>query len=140
MKRVHYSKQRELILDYFNSASQALSGEEVFYALKENVSEISRSTVFRNLNFLVKQGQLTRIATPKGPALYELANNKMYAICEICGKNIGINIDTNLEKDIDIIIKEVYNKTNILSAISGVTFLGICNQCAKILKRKKRNE
>ena len=140
MKRIHYSKQRELILDYFNNTNQASSGDEVFYALKESLSEISRSTVFRNLNFLVKQKKIIRIATPKGPTLYELANNKMHAICEMCGKNISLDLDINLEKDMEIILKDVYNKTNIQSTIKGVTFLGICKQCAKNLKRKKRNE
>jgi Fur family ferric uptake transcriptional regulator len=140
MKKIYYSKQRELILDYITRCKKAPSGDEIFYALREELSEVSRSTVFRNLNFLVENKKITRLATPKGPARYELANNSLHAICEICGKSISFNIQSYLEKDIEDLLKDVYNKTNIRTTMKGINFLGICNQCEKNLKRKKRYE
>jgi len=140
MKKIHYSKQRELILDYIGRSKHAPSGDEIFYALREELSEVSRSTVFRNLNFLVENKKITRLATPKGPARYELASNSLHAICEICGKSISFNIQSYLEKDIEDLLNEVYNKTNIRTTMKGMNFLGICNQCEKSFKRKKRYE
>lgn len=140
MKKIHYSKQRELILDYIGRSKHAPSGDEIFYALREELSEVSRSTVFRNLNFLVENKKITRLATPKGPARYELASNSLHAICEICGKSISFNIQSYLEKDIEDLLNEVYNKTNIRTTMRGMNFLGICNQCEKSFKRKKRYE
>ena len=134
MKRMHYSKQRELIVDFIGKAEQPLSGDEIFYALKENLNNISRSTVFRNLNFLVGQNEIIRIVTPSGPARYEIANDMPHATCEKCGKNIGFEIESNL----DDVLNEVYKKSNIKVAIKGINFVGICTQCAKNIKRKKK--
>ena len=61
MKATHYSKQRELIIDFISKAKQPLSGDEIFYALKENLNDISRSTIFRNLNFLVEHKIISKV-------------------------------------------------------------------------------
>lgn len=139
MKRTHYSKQRELIIDFISNAEQAPAGDEIFYALKEDLKDISRSTVFRNLNFLVGQKTINKVVTPSGPARYEIANNKSHAICEKCGKNITFELESNID-EVEELLKEVYKKTNIKSTMKGINFMGICTQCAKNIRRKKRNE
>ena len=134
MKATHYSKQRELIIDFISKAKQPLSGDEIFYALKENLNDISRSTIFRNLNFLVEHKKISRVVTQSGPTRYEIANDNLHAICEKCGKNISFELELNLEEVLD----EVYKKTSIKSSIKGINFIGICTQCAKNIRRKKK--
>ncbi len=134
MKATHYSKQRELIIDFISKAKQPLSGDEIFYALKENLNDISRSTIFRNLNFLVEHKKISRVVTQSGPTRYEITNNNLHAICEKCGKNISFELELDLEEVLD----EVYKKTSIKSSNQGVNFIGICTQCAKNIRRKKK--
>lgn len=134
MKATHYSKQRELIIDFISKAKQPLSGDEIFYALKENLNDISRSTIFRNLNFLVEHKIISRVVTQSGPTRYEIANDNLHAICEKCGKNISFELELNLDEVLD----EVYKKTSIKSSIKGINFIGICTQCAKNIRRKKK--
>ena len=134
MKATHYSKQRELIIDFISKAKQPLSGDEIFYALKENLNDISRSTIFRNLNFLVEHKKISRVVTQSGPTRYEIANDNLHAICEKCGKNISFELELNLEE----VLNEVYKKTSIKSSIKGINFIGICTQCAKNIRRKKK--
>ena len=134
MKATHYSKQRELIIDFISKAKQPLSGDEIFYALKENLNDISRSTIFRNLNFLVEHKKISKVVTQSGPTRYEIANDNLHAICEKCGKNISFELESNVED----ILNEVYKKTSIKSSIKGINFIGICTQCAKNIRRKKK--
>ena len=134
MKKIYYSKQRELILDYIGRCKHAPSGDEIFYALREELSEVSRSTVFRNLNFLVEHKKISRVVTQSGPTRYEIANDNLHAICEKCGKNISFELESNVED----ILNEVYKKTSIKSSIKGINFIGICTQCAKNIRRKKK--
>ena len=134
MKATHYSKQRELIIDFISKAKQPLSGDEIFYALKENLNDISRSTIFRNLKFLVEHKKISRVVTQSGTTRYEITNNNLHAICEKCGKNISFELELNLEEILD----EVYKKTSIKSSNQGVNFIGICTQCAKNIRRKKK--
>ena len=134
MKATHYSKQRELIIDFISKAKQPLSGDEIFYALKENLNDISRSTIFRNLNFLVEHKIISKVVTQSGPTRYEIANDNLHAICEKCGKNISFELESNVED----ILNEVYKKTSIKSSNQGINFIGICTQCAKNIRRKKK--
>lgn len=134
MKATHYSKQRELIIDFISKAKQPLSGDEIFYALKENLNDISRSTIFRNLNFLVEHQIISKVVTQSGPTRYEIANDNLHAICEKCGKNISFELELNLDEVLD----EVYKKTSIKSSIKDINFIGICTQCAKNIRRKKK--
>ena len=59
-----YSRQRESILNALNEKLDHPTAEMVYNCVKQEQPNISLGTVYRNLNQLVEQGTLRRIATP----------------------------------------------------------------------------
>ncbi len=61
MKRHRHSEQRELIYKVLKGSKEHPSAEHIYQNLKEVAPSLSLATVYRNLNFLVEEGRITRI-------------------------------------------------------------------------------
>lgn len=125
----NYSKQRQEIIKIIEQMDKFPTAEEIYYKIKQNDSTISKSTVYRNLNYFVKNRNLLQIPISNGADKYFYnysGKDYGFVICEKCEKihEFICNFDINLlEKNIII-----QTGTSIIK--SGMIFKGVCGECA----------
>ena len=122
----NYSKQREVVLKTIQNTRTHPTAEEIYNMVIKKEETISKSTVYRNINVLVQNGEIKKITMPVGPDRYDyLYENHHHAICEVCGKVFDFDYNFDKEK----ISKEVLKQTGLISKIDCITINGICKEC-----------
>lgn len=127
----NYSKQREEIIEIIKELYNHPTAEEIYVLTKQKDPAVSRSTVYRNLSALVKNGVVTQIAVSNGPDRYDYMKNREkhgHAICKICGAIYDFSYDFDLEK----IKNSILNQTGLDISDGEIGVRGICNVCKKL--------
>ena len=122
---MNYSRQRESILNVLANNFEHPTAYMIYNLVKVIEPNISQSTVYRNLEQLVKLGMVRKLSCGDGCEHYDLVrDNHSHAICKNCGNifDVFLNID-NMEKLIKQQI-EFFNCEEIL-------VMGICKNCKK---------
>ncbi len=129
----NYSKQREIILEIFNTLDHP-TAEQLYDKVHKNHPTISRSTVYRNLNVLVENKKLKKIKQLDGPDRYDYIDKEhSHIICEHCGRIFDFVYCFEKEK-----IKEaIQNQTGAITKIDSITVYGICENCKSKIKNKE---
>ena len=123
-----YSKQKEEIFNFIKSAKNHPTAEEIYVALNDKKSGISRGTIYRNLNLLVEKSIIKRISISNFPDRYEyITEVHNYAICTKCGQVFNFNFSFNNEKLKDAVLKE----TELEIFSNEFTIYGVCSSCNK---------
>jgi Fe2+ or Zn2+ uptake regulation protein len=79
------------------------------------ISEANNSTIFRNIEELLKQGQIRKIIVDDKNTSYELTNHTHdHFICNDCGKIESVKISHNIIKN---------------KKIDNIIIRGNCNDC-----------
>lgn len=126
---IKFSRQREAIKDYLFHTKEHPTADTIYINIREQYPNISLGTVYRNLSFLLDQGEIVKIDCGDGCDHFDgntLPHN--HFICRKCHKLTDIYIDTfdkinslvNYDFDGDIDGNITY-------------FYGVCGEC----KRKK---
>lgn len=88
------TRARRGILSILTSSTVPMTVEDILAALRRRESSVVLSTVYRNVDSLVTQGSVRRIALPDGErALFELARgpHRHYAVCLTCHRVIPLD-------------------------------------------------
>ena len=101
------SKQRDLILNIINNAYTHPTAEEVYYKAREEISNISLGTVYRNLDTLTKNGDIRRI-------------NHAHFVCNNC--SVILDIPREFLQNLNEISGNKVHSYDII-------FKGICKNC-----------
>ena len=128
----NYSKQREIILEALHSLNHP-TADQLYDTIHKNNPTISTSTVYRNLNVLLKDKMIKRIKVISGPDRFDYISNEHYhAICKSCGKVFDFiyNLPNKEFKE------SILNQTGIVINVDSITVYGICEDC----RSKIRNE
>jgi len=122
----NYSKQREIILEVIKKNRIHPTAEEIYNLVIKEEPTISKSTVYRNINILVEQGNIIKITMGIGPDRYDYMHEQHYhAICKKCGNVYDFLYNFQLEDISNIIKKQTGNKFE----INNITIDGICEEC-----------
>lgn len=122
-----YSKQREEVINCIKENKNHPTAEEIYMSLKLRNPNISRGTVYRNLNLLVTKGLVNKISTSGKPDKFDyVCYEHSHAICKNCGKvfDFQILIDDNIKNAIK-------NQTELEDFSNEFTVYGICKTCKK---------
>ena len=125
MKTIKYSRQRESIKDYLMSNRNHPTADMVYSAIKEIYPHISLGTVYRNLAFLVEQGEVIKLSCGEEYERFDINTSQHYHfICQNCHQVIDLEMH-----DIDHI--NVVAGNNFGGRIDGhkIYFFGICKEC-----------
>ncbi|NCU25286.1 transcriptional repressor [Candidatus Nomurabacteria bacterium] len=123
--------QKQLVLDAVSKFMGHPSAEEVYNSIVESYPDISKATVYRNLNHLVDSGQLLRLTVPGSADKYDATvSNHCHALCKYCDKFI----DLELENPVVIDFNDKALKENMVDDFV-ILFTGICPDCME-QKRK----
>ena len=122
----NYSKQREAILDVMKENRTHPTAEEIYKLVLEKEPQISKSTVYRNINILVDLGKIRKLNMTVGPDRYDyLYKEHSHAICEKCGKIFDFYYDIDKDK----ISNELLKQTEKNIDINSIIIYGICEDC-----------
>ncbi|MGL5260245.1 MAG: Fur family transcriptional regulator [Lachnospiraceae bacterium] len=117
--------QRDLIFDTIQKLKSHPTVETVYEEIIKQYPNISKATVYRNLNKLAEKGYIGRISIPNGADCFDhIPDNHYHTKCSICNKVFDVDMDyiTNLEtyiKDTHGFKFETHN----------IVFGGICKKC-----------
>ena len=123
------TKRQEQILNELKKCTDELSGQELHRKLHNGEKAMGLTTVYRNLQVLVKQGLIRSRHLPNGEVLYAPVERDIHHLtCVSCGET------TRLQgcpvKTVDI-SKKVSNKFELL--FHTLEYFGICQNCSKEL-------
>ncbi len=121
----NYSKQREIILDVLKQNLIHPTAEEIYQLVIKKNPQISKSTVYRNINILVDLGIIQKISLSTGPDRYDYLYKKHYhAICDKCGEIYDFYYDFDIGQ-----ISNELHKEEIKMDVSKIEIHGICENC-----------
>ena len=121
------TKRQKRLLDELTKCADELSGQELYRSLHASEFSMGLTTVYRNLQVLVKQGLVRSRHLPTGEVLYAPVERDIhYLTCVSCGET------TRLEgcpvKTINL-PQETSNKFELL--FHTLEYFGLCQVCSK---------
>ncbi|MCL2152607.1 MAG: transcriptional repressor [Oscillospiraceae bacterium] len=120
-----YTIQRSLVLDVVKELRRHVTADEVYDMIVKKHPDISRGTVYRNLNLLSDIGEIRKVEMPGGAALYDhLRHDHYHAKCVKCGRVFDVKMEflTGLENNVKDTQGFVFTGHDII-------FKGICREC-----------
>lgn len=122
---IRNTRQRQAIMDAFDSAGRPLTAGEVFELARSGAPRLGLRTVFRNIRELVDEGRLVAVDYPGQPVRYERVSNgahKPHFICRMCQKVY----------DLDMAVPDIPVQAPPGFLIEGqeTIFYGRCRTCA----------
>ena len=123
MSQVRNTLQRELVREVMNENYSHPTAEGVYEKIHQKHPNISFATIYRNLNLLADQGELTRLHMPEGPDHYDFTVNPHYHfLCKKCHRIMDIDVPYAPDFN-DICPKGCTTESHIL------TLIGTCENC-----------
>lgn len=122
---VKRSHQRDLIKDNLISRYDHPTADMVYHSIRQQLPNISLGTVYRNLRFLVEQGEVLSLKLGDGKEHFDGHTTSHYHfICNECNEVEDIFIEP-LDNICDIASKHCNGH------ITGHStyFYGLCNEC-----------
>ena len=130
----NYSKQRETILTAIKENLIHPTAEEIYELVIKKEPNISKSTVYRNINILMDLGKIRKIKTTAGPDRYDyIYDEHSHVICEKCGRIFDFYYNFNQNE----IAKNIQNQLKTSVSIDNITIYGICDKCKSKNKNKE---
>ena len=120
-----YSRQRELIYKTVMENKVHPTAEFVYNYLKKDNPQLSLGTVYRNLQQLSDNGEISRLSIPNQPDRFDgIIEEHYHAVCEKCGRIYDIHI--NEVPEIDRLVAE---KTGLDITGHEIIFKTLCPMC-----------
>lgn len=125
MKELRNTKQREEVLNSVKALCNHPSAEEVYAHVRTNNPNISKGTVYRNLNLLTDLNEISKVEMPGNePDRFDVrTDNHHHAFCRLCKKLYDFELDEDLS------IKGHIEGKEFLSEKSQLILTGICQDC-----------
>lgn len=111
-----------------------VTAEEVFMQIQNSHPNISRATVYRNLNILYEEGKIGRISVPDNAAKFDFMPAHHYHVrCEKCDKLFDVDMKDfdSVEEDLK---RKIINDNGFTFTGCDIIFKGICPECKKSAK------
>ena len=133
-RTVRYSKKREAILTAIRGTDCHPSAEWVYQQLKPLHPDLSLGTVYRNLTFFQKSGQIQSVGVVQGQERFDgIVTPHSHFICNCCGTVMDLpEINTGL--DLDGAVSRQYG---LAVQRHELTFYGLCHSCANQQQNNK---
>lgn len=125
------TKQRRLIFDIVKNSRRHMTADEVYSEAKKEINNIGLGTVYRNLDFLRREGLVRRVELPDGPDRYDgNVTPHEHARCISCGRLLDVRLKTD-----ELLEKGQLEGFEIFGC--EVHIVGLCKECAEKKRREK---
>ena len=116
------TRQKKCILDYLQNTKIHPTADEVYSKVRQQLPQISKGTIYRNLDLFVQSGLIKEISGSQKRFDADLSSHSHFC-CEVCEKIIDIYQDIVLSGD-----EGEINQHGTVTAYS-IYFYGRCNVC-----------
>lgn len=132
MKAEYKTKPRNAIIEYLKKhADTRFTARDILNAINSDGEELDRSTIYRNLERLCKDGQLVKYKESDiNATCYQYSeehcscHEHMHARCEKCGK--VFHLDNKILGDT---AKKIQSEYGLDIDYGKTVIVGICNKC-----------
>lgn len=93
------------ILEIIRSSHAHLTAEQIFFKLKEQSSTMVLATVYNNLNLLLQEGLISKVAVEGYPDRYDRIEKHDHLVCKKCGALSDVtlcDLTAQLQEQLDI--------------------------------------
>ncbi len=119
--------QRTLVFETVNKLQNHATADEIYDAIISEHPNISRATVYRNLNLLSEMGEIRKLEIPGGPDRFDhCVDNHCHVKCERCGRLFDVDMDYISGLESNIRDTRGFDFTGY-----DIIFRGICPDCKK---------
>jgi Fe2+ or Zn2+ uptake regulation protein len=129
------TKQREAILKVLRNTRSHPTADQIYDAVRKEVPNISKGTVYRNLQVLREDGAISELNLNGTISRYEEKQSRHYHFrCERCGRVFDLDepVDTEIEN-------RVAERTGFKVSSHQTEFRGLCKDCQQRLKMEKKD-
>ena len=133
MENVRNTKQKQFILNILKDTDKPMSINEIHAQLVKLLPKIAKSTIYRNIDSLLKQNLIDKYHLNDNEVFYRIKadrnEHKHFVICDNCKKVFDLpscpihEIENAMEEEGFIIQKH------------QIEITGICKQCATNIKK-----
>ena len=124
MKQQRNTRQRQLILDAVRARCDHPSADQIYLDVRAIDDRISRGTVYRNLNVLVRQRDVLQVKLPHTDRYEGQLDLHYHLLCRECGAVRDVPL--RYQKDLD---RETAQETGYIIDRHRTVFEGICPDC-----------
>lgn len=119
--------QCDLVLDTVNKLKDHATADEIYEEIVKTHPNISKATVYRNLQRLSMMGEIRKWEIPGGADRYDHLSYDHYHIkCQKCGKIYDVDMDY-----IPDLVKLIKDQHGFDFTGHMIMFEGICPECKK---------
>ena len=119
------TRQRDAILNILRHTDSHPTADWVYEQARKIIPNISKGTVYRNLNLLKEAGEISELNLSGTMSRFEgRPENHYHFRCERCGR--VFDLDQPVNKDLD---NEVATKTGFEVSYHQLEFRGLCHDC-----------
>ncbi len=135
MKKPYQTKQRVMILEYFESHPQDhLTAESILAHFEDTGAPMSKATVYRTLEHLVDEGFIVQyFIDPTKRSCYTLAHGEeepfYHAVCTTCEKVYHVPCH-----ELTSMMEHMENHHRFKVDPERLVLYGTCSQCTKTLE------
>lgn len=118
--------QRTLILETIRNLKNHPTADEVYETIVNDHPNISRGTVYRNLNQLSEDGIIKRIPIPGAAEHFDhLVHNHYHARCLDCGNIYDVQME-----NLPVLEDLITDKKGFVFTGYDILFKGTCHHCS----------
>jgi Fur family transcriptional regulator, peroxide stress response regulator len=123
---IRYTRQREAILRLLRTTSSHPTANEIYLQVSEEIPNISKGTVYRNLRVLQKIGLISELDLEgTNVSRFDAKQDNHYHFkCEKCGGIFDIDVSVNNKLDQHITLN-----TGLKVLHHHLEFHGLCHRC-----------
>ncbi len=123
--QTRYSKQRAEIYNELKNTKSHPTAEWIYERVREKDPTISLGTVYRNLAYLCKEGQVIALDTADKKTHYDACvTDHAHFVCNACGRVYDI--------EQDIVAAEKLEQKGFKAERVSCVFYGMCPDCGQV--------
>lgn len=121
---------RNFLLREFCKNKKPLSAPLLLALFKRKKRGTNKTTVYRGLDLLEKEGVIERVEMGDSQKWYEavLWGHHHHAVCEKCGEVEDLEIPVKIKRELE----QMLTKKNFETKRHAIEFFGLCVKCQKI--------
>ena len=123
------TSEREALVREIFSIHYHFEADELLFKMKQNNVKISRATVYRTLELLVKSGLVRRVHLGEDHYHYEHVSGNSHhdhLICTTCGAVIEFH-----DEDLERRQREICERKKFTPTFHNLQILGLCDACRR---------
>ena len=127
MRKLQMTAQRQLVLDIVAASHGHPTADEVYEKARQQISNISLGTVYRNLSQLVEAGFLNKVEHASEPARFDAEKEPHFHVrCTRCGSISDVPADVPNE-----LLQNARGNSDYKITGCVVDYVGVCPKCCK---------